>query len=128
MSRFSLIALGALTVACGGPPRVVAAPATSAESESAESAASRWEKETPITYDADSHDLALVNVELSDLRAYVYLALTRREAPRDGVGPFTEDAALGSVGLSGAEYWPFAEDASPNYRRTFSGASTRSKA
>lgn len=68
-----------------------------------------------IAYDPDSHTLAVVDVELSHLRAFDYLDLTRREAPRAGVDAFTVDAASGSTGLSGAEYWPFAGDASPNY-------------
>ncbi|MFK7998570.1 MAG: hypothetical protein AB8H86_03195 [Polyangiales bacterium] len=68
-----------------------------------------------IAYDPGAHTLAIVNVELSHLRALDYLSLTGREAPRAGVSTFTVEAASGSAGLSGAEYWPFAGDASPNY-------------
>lgn len=68
-----------------------------------------------IAYDPDGHTLAIVNTELSHLRAYDYLALTGRVAPRAAAGPFTVVAASGSAGLSGAEYWPFVGDAPPNY-------------
>ncbi|MFT5354668.1 MAG: hypothetical protein ACI9KE_001875 [Polyangiales bacterium] len=70
-----------------------------------------------IAYDREGHTLAIVDTEHSRLQGYDYLALTARTAtPSDRVGPFTVVAgALGSAGLSGAEYWPFLGDAPPNY-------------
>ena len=70
-----------------------------------------------IAFDAQGYTLAIVDAEEAHLRAYDYLALTGRTAPpAERVGAFTLAAgALGSPGLTGAEYWPFVGDSPPDY-------------